>query len=220
MTADSDKMTVKAKLGSVIAQRRSVRRYLPGPIERPVIERILLAATQAPSAHNRQPWRFAVLDEASPKEALAAAMGERLRRDRTADGDDPQAIEADVARSYTRLTEAPAVIVICVDMRDMDSYPDERRRNAEYVMAVQSTAMAAQNLLLAATQEGLGACVMCAPIFCPKTVVDALDLPNAWQPQMLITLGNPGNSGKSRTRLPLEALVTWPRKKSDDESAR
>jgi len=213
-------MTVEEKLGSAIGQRRSVRRYLPGPIKPAVLERILLAATQAPSAHNRQPWRFAVLDKASVKETLAAAMGRRLRQDRTADGDDPQAIEADVSRSYTRLTEAPAVILICADMSDMDQYPDERRRNAEYLMAVQSTAMAAQNLLLAATQEGLGACVMCAPVFCPEVVIDALGLPNGWQPQMLITLGSPGNSGKDRTRLPLEAIVRWPRGKSGAASDR
>lgn len=213
-------MTVEAKLGSAIGQRRSVRRYLPGPIEQAVLERILLAATQAPSAHNRQPWRFAVLDKASVKEALAAAMGQRLRHDRTADGDDPQAIEADVARSYARLTEAPAVIVICADMRDMDQYPDERRRNAEYLMAVQSTAMAAQNLLLAATQEGLGACVMCAPVFCPDVVIDVLGLPDGWQPQMLITLGNRGTNGTHRTRLPLKAVVTWPRGKLGEGSTR
>jgi nitroreductase len=62
----------------------------------------------------------------------------------------------------------------------MDSYPDERRRRAEYLMAVQSTAMAAQNLLLAAEQEGLGACVMCAPLFCPEIVANALHLPYGW----------------------------------------
>ena len=204
-------MTAEAKLGSAIGQRRSIRRYRPGPVDRTIIERILLAAARAPSAHNRQPWRFAVLDEPPGKETLATAMGRKLRADRSADGDDPQAIEADAARSYARLTEAPAVIVVCLDMSDMDQYPDEKRRNAEYLMAVQSTAMAAQNLLLAAAQEGLGACVMCAPIFCPDVVVQALDLPEAWQPQMLITLGSPVDSGKDRARLPLETIVTWPR---------
>ena len=213
-------MTVEAKLGSMIGQRRSVRRYLPDPIDRAIIDRLLLAATRAPSAHNRQPWRFAVLEDRSGKEALATAMGRRLRQDRTADGDDPKAIEADAARSYARITEAPAVVVVCIDMRDMDPYPDERRRNAEYLMAVQSTAMAAQNLLLAAAQEGLGACVMCAPMFCPDVVVEALSLPNAWQPQMLITVGNPGDGGKDRPRLPLEAIVAWPRGRPKDDSAR
>jgi F420 biosynthesis protein FbiB-like protein len=213
-------MTAEATLGSIIRQRRSIRRYLPGSIDRKVIDRMLLAATQAPSAHNRQPWRFAVLEESAAKQALATAMGRRLRDDRTVDGDNAEAIEADVARSYARITGAPAVIVVCVEMRDMDQYPDERRRNAEYLMAVQSTAMATQNLLLAAAQERLGACVMCAPMFCPDVVVEALGLPASWQPQMLLTIGSPADAGKSRTRLPLEEIVTWPRAKRDGGSTR
>ena len=47
-------------------------------------------------------------------------MSRRLREDRAADGDDPQTIELDVERSYARLTEAPVVIVVCVDMHPMD----------------------------------------------------------------------------------------------------
>lgn len=202
-------MPSQHRLRSAIAQRRSVRRYRPEPIDRAVIERLLHAATQAPSAHNRQPWRFAVLVERAEKETLAAAMGRRLREDRAADGDDRQAIEADATRSHARITEAPAVVVICADMRDMDNYPDACRRNAEYLMAVQSTAMAVQNLLLAAEHEGLGACIMCAPLFCPDAVMDALCLPQGWQPQMLVTLGSPANGGKMRSRLPLDAVVTW-----------
>ena len=203
-------MTAQEKIGPAIGKRRSIRRYRAEPVDRAVIERLLLAATRAPSAHNRQPWRFAAIEDLATKRKLAAAMGERLRHDRTADGDDPQAIEADVARSIARITEAPALVLVCVDCRDMDPYADERRRHAEYLMAVQSTAMAAQNLLLAAEQEGLGACVMCAPLFCPDTVAAALQLPNGWQAQMLITIGQPGNAGKERPRLPLTDVVIWP----------
>jgi len=202
-------MTVETKLGPLIGKRRSIRRYHAVPIGRAVLERLLMAASQAPSAHNRQPWRFAIVDDGRIKAKLATSMGKRLREDRAADGDDPQTIEADVARSFARITEAPAVIVVCVDTRDMDKYPDERRRRAEYLMAVQSTAMAVQNLLLAAEQEGLGACVMCAPLFCPEAVADSLDLPDGWQAQMLITVGRPGNNGKNRPRRPLTDVVIW-----------
>ncbi len=218
MTQKSN-ITSKATLGTAIGRRRSIRRYLPRPISRPVIERLLLAATQAPSAHNRQPWRFAIVDDAAGKQTLAAATGRRLRQDRTADGDDPLAIEADVARSHARLTEAPVIIVVCLDTGDMDRYPDARRRQAEFLMAVQSTAMAVQNLLLAAEREGLGACVMCAPLFCPDAVVDALGLSSTWQPQMLVTLGRRAKAGKSRPRLPLETVVAWPRRNADADSA-
>jgi coenzyme F420-0:L-glutamate ligase / coenzyme F420-1:gamma-L-glutamate ligase len=137
-------------------------------------------------------------------------MGDRLRADRLADGDDPDEVERDVARSHARLTEAPLVILVCLDTRDMDHYPDERRRAAERVMAIQSTAMAMQNLLLAAHAEGFGACVMCAPLFCAPTVAAVLQLPDGWEPQSLVTIGPPAGVGKDRPRLPLSEIVWRP----------
>lgn len=203
-------MPVDRKLASHIGKRRSIRRYRPAAIRGSVVKRMLAAATHAPSAHNRQPWRFAVLDDDASKDRLAAAMGERLRKDRMADGDGAAAIDADVTRSRARICGSPLVIVVSVDLRDMDNYPDERRSEAEYLMAVQSTAMAAQNLLLAAQAEGLGACVMCAPLFCPDTVTAALSLPCEWRPQMLVTIGAPARRGKKRPRLPLDDIIVWP----------
>ena len=151
--------------------------------------RLLEAATWAPSAHNRQPWRFAVLPERADKERLAGAMGARLRADRTADGDDPADIERDVARSYARLTGAPVLIVVCISMADMDVYPDPKRTRHEWTMATQSAAMAAQNFLLLAHAEGLAACWVCAPLFVSALVRETLALPEDWEPQGLITLG-------------------------------
>jgi F420 biosynthesis protein FbiB-like protein len=172
------------------------------------VQRLLEAAIWAPSAHNRQPWRFVVLSSAETRRALAAAMGERLRADLTADGAAPELIERDVSRSYSRISGAPLAIVVCLSMADMDRYPDGRRNEAEYIMAVQSVAMAAQNLLLAAHAEGLGACWMCAPLFCPDVVRNALNLPADWQPQALITLGYPAAARES-SRHALETRVLW-----------
>jgi F420 biosynthesis protein FbiB-like protein len=180
--------------------RRSIRHYRPEPLPVGTIERLLDAARFAPSAHNRQPWRFAVLRSETEKARLATAMGDRLRADRLADGDDVAAIERDVARSYARITAAPAAIVACFTLADMDRYVDTRRAAAERQMAVQSTAMAVQNMLLLAHAEGLAACWMCAPLFCPDSVRAALDLPADWQPQAVITLGRPAAAGKPRER--------------------
>ena len=90
----------------------------------------------------------------------------------------------------------------------MDDYPDAGRGQAEYMMAVQGTAMAGQNLLLAAHALGLGACWMCAPLFCPEVVSRELALPPDWQPQGLITLGWPAQT-RNRGRRPLAELVQW-----------
>lgn len=193
---------------NLLHARRSLRRYRPERPPRALLRRVLQAAIQAPSAHNRQPWRFVVLQEEEDRAGLARAMGERLRRDLQADGAPAAIIEADVGRSYERMTGAPALILLCLSMRDMDAYPDARRRAAERTMAVQGTAMAGQNLLLAAHALGLGACWMCAPLFCPEVVVEALDLPPDWQPQGLITLGWPAQT-RSRGRHPLDEVLLW-----------
>ena len=192
---------------ALIQTRRSIRRYTDQAVAPEVVERLLAAAVWAPSAHNRQPWRFAVLADGAAKDRLARAMGDQLRADRLADGDDPAAVVRDAERSYARLTGAPLVLVACLTMRDMDKYPDTRRKKAEYTMAVQSVAMALQNLLLAAHAEGLGACWMCAPLFCPEVVRKALALPDDWEAQAVITLGYPADAGKPATRKPPAEVV-------------
>jgi coenzyme F420-0:L-glutamate ligase/coenzyme F420-1:gamma-L-glutamate ligase len=191
----------------LLAGRHSVRSYTADPISDDVIEVLLRCATWAPSAHNRQPWRFAVLRARAPKVKLAVAMGAKLRRDRMADGDRATVVEADVARSIARITGAPVVILVASSLQHMDTYVDVRRRAAEAAMAMQSTGMAVQNLLLAASAADLGACWMCAPLFCPHTAAQALALPADWRPQGLVTLGVPVGPPRVRHRLPLKEVV-------------
>ncbi len=193
----------------LMRSRRSIRRYGPDAVGRDVLDRLFLSAAAAPSAHNRQPWRYLVIEDASAKSALASAMGERLAADRARDGDPPDAIARDVARSHARITSAPVLVLVCLTLEETDVYPDAARAHAEFLMAVQSTAMATQNLLLAAHAEGLAACWMCAPLFCPEVVRASLDLPPEWQPQGLVTLGFPADDGRDRPRKPLAAFVRY-----------
>ena len=192
---------------SLIRGRRSIRRYQPEPVPDDVLRRVLEAATWAPSAHNRQPWRFVVLTESSKREHLGRRMGELLRAARSADGDDAADIEGDVARSYNRIAGAAVAIVVFMTLEDMDVYPDARRSHAEELMAVQGAAMATQNLLVAAHAEGLGACWMCAPLFCQEEVGAALGVPAHWQAQALITLGYPASKGKPANRRPVADMT-------------
>jgi F420 biosynthesis protein FbiB-like protein len=167
----------------------------------------MASAACAPSAHNRQPWRFLVVREQAQKDAVAEAMGARLRADRLADGDDEALVEADVSRSRTRLLGAPVLVFVFLTMEHMDKYPDARRQAAEQAMAVQSVAMAAQNLLLGAHAEGLGASVMCAPLFCPTVVSEVLGAPPHWVAQSLVALGKPAVVTPPKRRMPLRHLM-------------
>ena len=60
-------------LQKVLRGRRSIRRYLPTPVEPEKLRACLEAARIAPSAHNIQPWRFIVVDEPALKDRLAGA---------------------------------------------------------------------------------------------------------------------------------------------------
>lgn len=191
-----------------IRSRRAIRRYQPRPVSPELLAQLLEGAGWAPSAHNRQPWRFAVVTATDDKDRLARAMGARLRADRAADGDDATDIDRDVARSYARITGAPTIVVVALSMVDMDTYPDARRAANERTMAVQSVAMAAQNLWLLAHAAGLGACWLCAPLFVPEVVRATLGLPVDWEPQGMITLGWPAQA-RTRTRRDWRELTLW-----------
>lgn len=197
-----------AELIEVMRSRRSIRRYQDRPVPSEVLDALLEAARWAPSAHNRQPWRFLVIESRDAKSELAAAMGERLRADLEKDGVAAEIIEVDAARSYRRITSAPIVIVACASLVEMDHYPDEARQGHERTMAIQSAAMAVQNLLLMAHAEGLGACWMCAPLFVPDTVSRVLQLDQDWEPLALITVGYPAEK-REKTRRPVTAVARF-----------
>lgn len=192
----------------LIAGRRSVRRYETHPVAPELLHNLLEAAMWAPSAHNRQPWRFCVVANDRAKHELSQRMGEQWRRDLRADGAKADFIERRVRISHERITSAAALIIAALSMEEMDVYPDESRAQAEWIMAVQSVALACQNLLLAAQHYGLGACWMCAPLFVPDLLRDALALPQHWQPQALITVGYPAEA-REKERAPLYTRVVW-----------
>ena len=191
---------------SLIQERRSIRRFESRPVDPSMIDNLLEAAVWAPSAHNRQPWRFVVISDEAQRRLLADRMAERLASDLRADGVSEEAISADTSRSRTRIGGAPILFLVCICMADMDHYPDGARQNLERMMAVQSASMAAQNLLLMAHAHGLGACWLCAPMFCPDVVAAVLNLPSDFEPQGLIAAGHP-TEARTKTREPLSSRV-------------
>lgn len=193
---------------SVLDTRRTVRFYTSQPVPLEVVQELLQAARTAPSAHNAQPTRFVVISSAEAKHRLADRMAQRWQRDLQRDSAPEAAIRVELRFSLRRFGEAPVLILVGYTMEDMDRYPDRIRRAAEETMAVQSAAAAIENLLLAATAHGLGACWCCAPLFCPGVVRRTLDLPRTFVPQALLTIGYPAHTPPVPPRKPLESIVT------------
>jgi F420 biosynthesis protein FbiB-like protein len=205
-----DEPEVDAKLLDTVRGRRSVRRYLDKEVPVEHVERVLEAAHWAPSPHGRQPWRFAIITEECTKNKLADAMGEEWRNNLEMDGQEPEVVEKRLEGSRRRLLDAPVLVLLCLYLEDLDEYPNEARQRNETTMAVQSLGAAAQNALLAAYELGLDAGWMCAPLFSPENVVEALSLDANVVPHALLTLGYAaGDPPKRRSRRPLEELVIY-----------
>ena len=201
--------TTTTELHNFLRSRRSIRRFTSDPVPDSVIETILTTATFAPSAHNRQPWRFVVVADSSARKKLAEAMADDFQHDLESDGIPPEKIQAQLKRSKDRIISAPVAILLCLDMSEMDSYPDKRRIKAEFRMTVQSVAAAGMQLLLAAHAEGLGAVWACWVLFAVETIQEALELPKTWEPQALYFLGYPEVIPAVRERKPLNTIIQY-----------
>ncbi|OGD46404.1 hypothetical protein A3K70_03300 [Candidatus Bathyarchaeota archaeon RBG_16_48_13] len=178
----------KDSLCELIRSRRSVRRYQERAVPIKKIRHILSMVAWAPSAHNSQPWRFIIITDKRRKTKLAAKMAEGFERDLKRDGV-PENVRTKVANaSIRRFTEAPVVIVPCLNMREMRIYLDERQES-EYTMGIQSVSTAINTLLLFAHAEGFGTCWYCSPLFCKEDVRKSLSIPKDIDPQALVTMG-------------------------------
>jgi nitroreductase len=127
-----------------IGGRRSVREYKSDQLDRATIERLIDAAVHAPSALNQQPWTFTVvLDQAllnrisdiAKSHMLIAKAGTSPAGLLGQDYSDP---------NFHIFHHAPALIVIGA--------------SADGPWMIESCALAAENLMLAAYAEGLGTC--------------------------------------------------------------
>jgi coenzyme F420-0:L-glutamate ligase/coenzyme F420-1:gamma-L-glutamate ligase len=194
-------------LTDIVRGRSSVRKYRNTAVPRDYLEQMLEAAGWAPSPHGRQPWRFVVLTRQEPKEQLADAMGATWRQNLEMDGQDERIVTIRLEKSRQRILKAPAIIIPCLYLEDLDRYPDEKRQNDETIMAIQSLGAAIQNMLLRAYDLGLDTGWMCAPLFCPEVVVETLALDSHLIPHAMITVGYAAADPQRRERLPLSTLI-------------
>jgi len=201
-----------------ILARRSVRRFRSEPVPRALIERCAAAAGYAPSASNRQDWRFHAIDRPERLRAfdddLHAAVVARIAS-ASASKEDSAAREMADAEwrgilGGFRWGDAPvAVAVSCKPPPALLV----AGRSAEEAMALSgsfaSAAMAAQNFMLAATDAGLGTCCFTAPLAVPDIIRGHFDVPARRALVCLIAVGIPDESPASPPRRPVEAILRY-----------
>jgi len=191
-------------LHSFLRSRRSIRRFRAEIPQPEVIERILETTLYAPSAHNMQPWRFAILQQAASMERLALALTDKMRADMTIEGAPNSEINTRVERTVRRIREAPVIILLCRDITAICKEESE-----EHLMGIQSVALAGLQLLLAAHAEGLSGNWICWPLYAQSATRAALELPDTWEPQALVFLGYANEEPARKELKPLQELVRY-----------
>ncbi len=192
-----------------ILSRRSCRKYTGEPIPQELLEQILLAGACAPSAHDSRPWRFAVVISPDGKQRLMQALQSRFALDLRAAGFPPEEVDARLSRSVSIFSSAP-VLVVAFMARSQRKNPLETSGTAERVMCIQSVALAAGQMLLAAHALGIGGCWFAAPLFCAEEVAAACGMDfTKWEPQCLLTFGWPDQPPKPKAAPTVAEAAFW-----------
>lgn len=157
-----------------IAARTSVRAYTSEPVPDEMVETLLRAAMAAPSAMNRQPWEFVVVNDRAVLDTLAGKL-----------------------RYAKMLVQAPLAIVVCAET--MITHRDGSQ--SENGLWEHDASAATQNILLAAKALGLGAVWTAASDPERSAVVkEALNIPGTIMPLCVIPIGFPAEDPEPKDK--------------------
>ena len=200
----------RAGLYRAIFERRDVRsQFLPDPIPRPVLERLLKAAHHAPSVGFMQPWDFILIDSLEVRQQVLASYNEE--NEKAANNYSGERQETYRSLKLQGIVESPMNLCITCDRSRGGSHV--LGRNSIVDMDLFSTCLAVQNLWLAARAEGIG--VGWVSIIDQARLAQILNLPDSVYPLAYLCLGyvsefleQPELEAKGwRSRLPLEELI-------------
>ncbi len=205
-------------LHDLLRSRRSVRKFKPEVPDDELIRQLISAAITAPSASNKQPWRFFIVKRRETIAAMAAAV--RAATQEIAKHIPPES--EDAFRTYgdyfTRFEDAPVVIVPihrghAVLSQLVGNALDPQR--LAYIQAMErdsglvGTSLALMNLLLAAHAAGLGASGMTGPLVAAGELKRILGVPTSWGIVALVPIGFPDEEPRPTARKPVDKVLRW-----------
>lgn len=166
-----------------IARRRDLRSFLPDPIPREVLARVLSAAHQAPSVGFSRPWSFLVVEDREVRGRIRAHVeAERLR---AAEAFARERREEYPSFELEGILDAPLNLCVTCDRERFG--PAVIGRNTIPETAVHGACAAVQNLRLAARAEGLG--VGWVSILEPGVLREILGIPHRIVPVAYLCVG-------------------------------
>ncbi len=189
------------EVSQAIRERRSIRKFKDDPVPRDLLNKILEAATLAPSGKNKQPWKFYVIQGDKRSEMIQAMQSgmDRLSK---------MGINTGSAKFTSRVMEmAPVTIFV---FNPTSKHPLLERDTGEVyadIVDIQSIGAAIQNMLLKAVDLGLGTLWICDVFFGYEELCEWLD--ERGQMIAAISVGYPDASPPARPRKPVDEITEF-----------
>lgn len=192
---------------AAIQDRRSIRKYKSAPVPRKMIEEIIQAGILAPSAKNRQPWRFIAVSGESKKSALSA-MRKGIEREK----DIPLLPESrqyisGAENTLSIMEQAPVVIFIINSLGTNIRTPQTPEERIFELANVQSLGAAIENMSLAAVELGLGSLWICDTYFAYDELNQWLNVPG--ELLAAFAVGYSDEAPPTRPRKFLDDVMEW-----------
>ena len=172
-----------------IQNRRSIRKYKDLPVEEETLLKIIDCGRLAPSDSNTQPWNFIIVRSEEMRTKLAH-----------------------VSHKQDWMVAAPVFVVCVADIRvtttekgPMDI--DEETPGIGPKQIILDTAIAGENIVLAAESLGLGTCWV--TWYIQEEIRPVLGIPNDKYVVAIITLGFPDQSPNQRPRRSLKDVIRY-----------
>lgn len=191
-----------------IMERRSIRRYKTDAVRKEDLEAIILAGTKAPSAKNRQPWKYIVYS-ADAKNQLLDEMEKGLIRERDGNKVLPKSQHglADAFYTLNVMREAPVLIMI-VNTNGRSPFEDiDVDERVTEICDTLSIGASVENMLLTATELGYGALWIANTYFAYEELVNYMEITG----QLIgaVSLGLPAENPNPRPRKSMEEVVEY-----------
>lgn len=192
-----------------IMNRRSIRKYKSQPVPKEMIEKILKAGILAPSSKNRQPWKFIIVT-GNAKVDVLKQMEKGLEREKVDPFLPESAKYLQSAEATLKIMKTAPVIIFIInplaaDMKELLS-TDER---ISEICNAQSIGAAIENMILEATELGLGTLWICDIFFAYQELSDWLGINIQGELYAALAIGYGDETPNARPRKPFTDVVEW-----------
>ena len=156
-----------------IENRRSIRKYKSDAVSKEILEHIIYSATLAPSAKNRQPWKFIVY-QGKEKERLVDVMRNGINSEKSTHKLMPEWAFAipDAQNTVRIMQEAPCLIVVLNTNQQTPFASIESEQRIVEICDSLSIGAAVENMILTATGYGLGTLWIANTCFAYNDLID------------------------------------------------